>query len=167
MGAPVPPRAVPWSFADSHFAFSVLQGFLASDVSHGTYVAIPDPAFANVFCTDLRGAVVAGAPSATEVHDRGYNAPEPLYGALELVGELGFARPEVAAGLFGPDSGTSLQVVSFEQDFIIAATEAAMVYEYLTGDGSGGGLVEVGGAASDHDTYLTDAPAVVHALRER
>jgi len=162
--APVAPAALPWAFVDNGTAGALLSNFGAGDAVLGPHIAIPDAAFAQVFFSDLTFSVVSGAPDAATVAARGYNAPEPLYGTLQLVGLPPFARPEVAPLVFGPDSGTTLRVVSFAQDFIIAAGEAAALYAYLTGDATQAGLVEVGGPAAVHDTYVLDPAAVVEAI---
>jgi hypothetical protein len=167
MLAPVAPQAIPWAFVDNGTAATLLQQFVAFAPALGTHVAIPDPAWPFVFFSDLSGTVAAGAPDPAQVAARGFNAPEPLFGALQLVGGPPFVRPAVDAGIFGAGSKTTLAVASFEQDTIVNAGEAAMLYEYLTGDGSREGVVEVRGASAVHDMYVSDPRTLLAEWNER
>jgi len=154
--ASVAPQQIPWAFVDSGTAALLLQQFVASDSTLGTYIDIPDAAWPAVFFSNLSGAVVPGAPTPEEVAAQGFNAPEPLLGALELIGASGFVRPSVDARLFDPDAETTLQVVTYEQDTIIRPSESAQLYKYLTGDSSGAGVAEVSGQEAVHDLHMSD-----------
>ena len=160
--APVPPQQVFWAFADTGAAAGVLSGFAAFDPALGVHFAIPDPVWPAIFFSNLAGAVAPGAPGPAAV--AAFNAPEPFYSALELVGALQGTRRGVDAGIFGGTSGTSLHVVSFEQDQLIRPHEAAAAYAHLTGDFSAAGVVEVAGPFAVHDTYISDPNALLSAI---
>jgi pimeloyl-ACP methyl ester carboxylesterase len=159
--SPVPAAPTPWAFAGP--ALGILGGFLADDPVLGPHFAVPDAAWGPVFFSDLAGGVSPNAPSAADVASLGYNAPEPLLAALQLVGALG-PRPAVDEGIFGAGFGTTLRVVTLEQDQIVRPAEGAQLYAYLTGDGSGEGFVQVSGPLSVHDMYLSDPEALLAAL---
>ena len=163
--APVPPAQVPWAFADSGVAVGVLQNFVTFDPALGLHAAIPDFVWPVIFFSDLSGALAPAAPSGAQVAAAGYNAPEPLLGALQLVGVVPGGRLGVDAGLFGRRAETMLFVVGFEQDQIVSAAEAAAVYAYLTGDASGAGTVTIEGDATVHDIYVSNPEALLDALR--
>lgn len=150
----VGPSEMPWDYVDNGTAARLMSAFVSADRQRGAYVAFPDAAWPTVFFSDLSGAVAPGAPDPSIV--AAYNAPAPLFAALEVVGFLPFRRPHVDAGVFGPGAGTTLGVVSYEQDTIIRPGENRMLYEHLTGDGSGSGFVEVPGAAAVHDLHVLD-----------
>jgi hypothetical protein len=71
----------------------------------------------------------------------------------------------VDAGIFGPTYGTTLRIVTLEQDQIVRPAESMQLYEYLTGDTTGRGFVEVEGPLSVHSMYISD-PAVLLAALE-
>ena len=168
--APVQPAAVPWGFADSGAALSILGGFLSTSPALGPHFSIPDAVWGPVFFSDLGGTPTAHTPAASDVTANAYNAPEPFLAALQLVGALHLAgfpptpRPGVSGGIFGPTSGTSLHVVTFAEDQIIRPAEGAQLYAYLTGDTSGKAFVEVGGGNAVHDMYVADPTVLLQAL---
>lgn len=168
--APVPVAQVAWSFADSGIALAILGGFLATDPALGPHFAIPDAVWGPVFFSNLAGIVSPDAPSAADIATFGYNALEPLLAALQLVGALELAgfpptpRPGGDMGIFGPGSGTTLKIVAFTQDQIIRPSEGTQLYAYLTGDSGLEGFVEVSGAFSVHDMYVSDPAALLAAL---
>jgi len=163
--APVPGQPISWAFADN--ALALLLPFVAFAPALGTHISIPDAAWPFVFFSDLFGMVVPGAPTPADVAALGYNAPEPLLSALELVGATPFVRPSVDAGLFGPDSQTTLQIVSYEQDTINPPSENALLYAHLTGDSSGAGFAEVSGAEAVHDLHVSDPSTLLNQIAGR
>ena len=167
--APVPAAPVPWAFADA--AVGILAGFLVpADPALGPHFALPDAFWGPVFFSDLAGVPSPNTPTAGDVAAKGFNAPEPFLAALQLVGALHLAgfpptpRPTVDSGIFGPQYGTALQVITLEQDQIIRPSESAQLYAYLTGDSSGAGVVVIGGPLSVHSMYVSDPEALLAAL---
>lgn len=166
--APTPPAGLPWAFVDGGTAGALLgQFYVAADPLLGPHFAIPDALWPYVFFTTPSGALAPLAPSAADVAARGYNAPEPLLSALQLVGAAPFAsRPPVDAGVFGPGAGTRLTVVAFEQDALIRPEEAAAIAAHLSGgEGEGARLQVVTGPFAVHDLYVADPDALLAATR--
>src|SRR5687768_1761966 len=168
--APVPPQQVFWGFADSGFAVGILSGFLTADAVHGPHFAIPDAAWVPIFFSNLFNAVSPYAPATEDIGALGYNAPEPLISALELVGALELAgspatpRRGTATDIFGEAASTSLHVVTFAHDLIIRPLEGLETYVHLTGDLTGAGVVEVAGESAVHDMYISEPATILEAI---
>jgi len=166
--APVPGQPISWAFADSGTALAVLGQFVTFAPALGIHINIPDAVWPILFFSaDSFGNVVPGAPTPADVAALGYNALEPLLSALELVGTTPFVRPSVDARLFGPDSKTTLQIVSYERDTIILPSESAQLYEHLTGDSSGAGSAVVSGAEAVHDLHVSDPSFLLNQIAGR
>lgn len=170
MLAPVPPREVGWSFAESGAAAAVLQGFIVpDDPVLGPHVSIPTIAWPALFFTSPSGVLSPAAPSPADIDARGWAAPEPLFGALQLVGAPPFQRPAVRAGAFARSRGTLLSVIAYEGDLLMRPEEERAVYAHLTGDARGRGHLLLGGAAAVHDMHVSSpeglVAGVVAALR--
>ena len=162
--APVGPREIPWAFVESGAATGLLAQFLTFDPALGVHLRIPDEVWPSFSFTNHAGVVVPGAPTPAEVAANGYNGPEPLLGALELIGAPPLARPSIDAGIFARHARTSLLVVSFEHDIFMSLGEEAALYEHLTGDRRRTGLVEVLGPDAVHAMVISDPAAVLDAI---
>lgn len=162
--APVPSAQIPWLFVDSGAAGAIISQFLAIDPVLGAIISIPDAAFPFVFFTDLGGTLASGAPTPAQVAALGYNAPEPLLAALNVVGAPPFARPTVDAGIFGPGRGTRLFVAAYQEDVLIRPEESALLYELLTGDATLRRLAIVAGPETVHDLHLSDPAGLLAAV---
>ncbi len=147
---------IPWFFVESGAAGQLIAQFLTTDPTLGTIISIPDAVFPGLFFTDLMGVPVAGTPTPAEVTTFGYNAPEPLFATLNLVGEAPLARPQIDAGIFAPGRRTRLFVATYEQDILIRPEENALLYEHLTGDASWRRLAVIDTPESVHDLHLSD-----------
>lgn len=170
--ASVGPRQVPWFFADSGIALSVLSGFLNFTDVLGFHAAIPDTVWPAIFFSNLGGEIAPGAPALVDVAR--FNAPEPLFSALELIGALELLlgpppipRPSVDAGIFAATTGTTLHTISFENDQIIRPEEQAALYTYLTGAAPGTRVVVVDGQFAVHDTYVSDPEGLLETIAGR
>lgn len=161
--APVAPDGIPWSFSTSGAAGTLIGQFLTTDPTLGSIIAFPDVVFPGLFFTDLVGTPAAGTPSPGDVGAFGYNAPEPLFATLGLVGSPPFARANVSPGAFDPSRRTRLSVATFEQDILIRPEENAMLYEHLTGDHTLHRLVVIGGPGTVHDLYIADPAGLLTA----
>ena len=162
--ASVAPREIPWQFVESGAANGLLAQLLAFDPALGAYVHVPDALWPSFSFANLAGMIVPGAPTPAEVVANRYNGPEPLLGALQLIGAPPLARPSIDAGIFAPDARTTLRVVSFEHDIFMTPGEEAALYEHLTGDSGVTGLVEVVGPSAVHGMVISDPAAVLDAL---
>jgi pimeloyl-ACP methyl ester carboxylesterase len=169
--APVPAVPVPWAFAKA--AVDILAGFLVlDDPGLGPHFAGSDAAWGPIFFSDLAGVPSPNTPTASDVAAKGFNAPAPFLASLQLVGALELAglpptpRPTVDSGIFGRRHGTTLRIITLEQDQIIRPSEGAQLYAYLTGDSSAAGFVVVGGPLSVHSMYVSDPEALLAALAE-
>jgi hypothetical protein len=164
--SPTPPQGLPWAFVENGTAGTLLAQFLvAGDAVLGTHFSIPDPAWPVVFFSSLAGPV-AGAPTAAEVAANGYNAPEPLLSALQLVGAPPFGqRPRIDAGIFSGRYGIQLSLIGFENDLLIRPAEATAIFEHLTANRNGRKLDLVRGADAVHDLYISDPAALLSGTR--
>lgn len=154
--APTLPRELPWGAADSGFLVGLLSGFAVPDLASPTHFAVPDAVWPLLFFSDLAGVPAAAAPTAAEVATLGYNAPEPVLSALQLVGALGLARPSVDAGIFAGERGSRLTIVAFEQDAFVRPEEDAALFDHLTGGRNGWKFHVVAGEGAVHDMYVSD-----------
>ena len=164
--APAMPAALPWAFVENGTAGLLLTNFLVpADPVLGPHFAIPDALLSVVFFSNLSGLLASGAPSGAEVAARGFNGPEPLLSALQLVGAAPFGqRPAIDAGIFAGGNGSQLTVVAFEQDQVIAVAEASALYTYLVGHPGGGNrLAVVGGSQAVHSMYVSDPSGMLAA----
>jgi pimeloyl-ACP methyl ester carboxylesterase len=158
--APTMPDGIPWAFADNGTAAGLLSGLITADAERGPYVAIPDFLWPVLFFSRLDGTMVSTAPAAGDVGALGYNAPEPLFSALQLVGALPNlpTRPAVARGIFAAVHGSQLEVVAFENDQLVRPAEADVLFSHLTADRNGHKFSVVTGSSSVHDMFVS-APA--------
>ncbi len=159
--ASVGPADLPWGFLA--LAPDILNAFLVLDhPTLGPHVSIPDAAWPFVFFQDALTGTIPGAPSAADIAL--YNSPEPLFSSLELLGLPPFSRPSVAVGIFGPDSGTALQVVALERDLIVRPIESEALYEHLTGTPATQGFAVVTGPLAIHDMHVLAPGALLSAI---
>ena len=163
--APTPPQGLPWAFVENGTADALLgQFFVPVDPVLGSHFRIPDAVWPFVFFSDLQGQLVYGAPTGAQVAALGYNAPEPLLSALQLVGAAPFGqRPQVDAGVFAAKLGTRLTIVAFEQDGLVRPEEAAAITAHLTGHALGARFEVVRGPGAVHDLYVSDLAALLEA----
>ena len=165
--APTLPKGLPWAFADNGTASSILAQFLVlGDPALGTHFRIPNAVWPAVFFSNLHGQVASGAPTDADVAARGFNAPEPLLSALQLVGAPPFGqRPTIDAGIFSGRHGSQLAVIGFEHDQLVRPEEAAALFEYLTAGRNGRKFAVVSGQDAVHDLYISDPAALLAGTR--
>jgi pimeloyl-ACP methyl ester carboxylesterase len=165
--SPTMPNGLSWAFAENGTAGLLLSNFLvADDPVLGPHFVIPDALLSVVFFSNLSGQVASGAPDGAEVAARGFNGPEPLLSALQLVGAAPFGqRPAIDAGIFGGGSGSQLTIIALEQDQVIRPAEASALYAYLVGrPGGGNRFITVTGAEAVHSMYVSDPEGMVEAI---
>jgi pimeloyl-ACP methyl ester carboxylesterase len=156
----VPPREVPWEFADSGEAFRVLSRYVRFSRPLGFHVFVPDARWPLVFFQDPAGAVV-GAPSPADIAR--FNAREPLRSSLQLIGFL-YPRPSVSSHIFGPLARVRLTVIALDNDSLIRPNEQALLYEHLTGLSGGPDFITVRATTAVHDMHVADPNGLLDAL---
>lgn len=164
--APVPAAPVPWFIADSGLALQLFidLGLIVLDPVQGLVIYIPDTIWGPFFCSNLQGIPAPGTPSATEVAEKGYNSPESISAASQMIGAPPFNRIQVDAGIFDEDSGTHLYIVTYEQDQFIRPEEEAALYMWLTGDETGEGLAVVSGEFTVHNMHICEPESLLNSI---
>jgi hypothetical protein len=165
--SPTPPEGLSWAFVESGQAGGLLSQFLVPDHAVlGRHFSIPDFAWPVVFFSGSSG-LASGAPTAAQVASRGYNAPEPLLSALQLVGapDVGGKRPVIDAGIFSGAHGSQLSLIAFENDLLIRPPEAEAIFRHLTAGQNGRKLDVVSGSDAVHDLYISDPGALLSGTR--
>ncbi len=155
------PKQVTCYAIDSGMLVQIVMGFAQVNPLAGT-VSISDSVWAWMFFAPDPGnptLVVPGAPTPDEVAAGHYNAAEPL----ALVGVL-MDRPGVDTGIFATAHGTSLTLVSYQQDVMIQPGESLALYTYLTGDDIGTRFVLVPGSDAVHDTHISNPALLLQSI---
>jgi pimeloyl-ACP methyl ester carboxylesterase len=166
--SPTPPEGLSWTFVQSGVAGTLLGQFAVGDAALGTHFSIPDPAWPVVFFTNLNGLLSGDAPTGADVAAQGFNAPEPLLSALQLVGFPPFGqRPAIDAGIFSGRHGSQLSLISFRNDQLISREEAEAIFAHLTAGKSGRKVHTVEGDEAVHDLYISDPAALLSGTRIR
>jgi pimeloyl-ACP methyl ester carboxylesterase len=162
--APTMPDGMSWGFVESGQAGQLLAAFLSPDQTH---FAIPDAVWPTLFFSRLSdNTLVPGAPTPAVVTARGYNAPEALLSALQLVGAPPFpSRPVIDAGIFAPSRGTLLSIVAFDEDQILRPVEASALYDRLAGPVALRAFFTVSGPESVHDMFVSHPAAMLANVR--
>jgi hypothetical protein len=137
---PVPLPGMDWQFVLRPDVLALLEQQIASDEGLGTYVSPPEPVvWTSLFFSTLDGSLELGALTLAQFVEQlmseGYRGPEPLLAALQLVraedslpGVPGVSVPE---GIFAPQFGTRLYVVTSSDDVVVLAQEALATAEAL------------------------------------
>lgn len=146
----------------------LLASLITTTPERGTFVLGPPAVFQALWFSNLTNQLASRAPTLEEIAARGWASDVPLFAVLQNV-ELDpsldpFPRPSVSAGVFGPASGTRLQMIDFADDPFSLTPDAEAVYLHLTGDGSLSNLVTLTDPANEaiHDFQITD-PNLVRA----
>ena len=167
--APTMPAGLGWAFADGGIAAALLSNFGAFTPERGVHFAIPDPIWPALFFSRASdGITVAEAPAGATVGALGYNAPEPLFSALQLVGGAHPAfptRPAIQRGIFAGVMGTRLVLVAFENDQLVRPAEADALFSHLTADRNGHKFSVVTGPASVHDMFVSSPAELLAQVR--
>lgn len=162
--APVPATDAVWTQGPE----SDVEPFLVGDLEDpvvGQYLFIP-PEFAvlsSEFMT-LDGSYVPNTPSVEEI--AAYNAPEPLFTLLQLVGQEGFpfTRPFAREGAFSISKGTLLHLISLSQDLLVPRADLNALYPYLTGDNLNLFYRRIDTDDACHSMHFTNPKKIVKAL---
>jgi pimeloyl-ACP methyl ester carboxylesterase len=159
--APVPANGAQWTQGPE----ADVEPFIVTDPGAGQYLFIP-PEIARLsteFMT-LNGTYVPNQPTLEEMQT--YNAPEPLFTLLQLVGFEGFplARPSAREGAFSISNGTLLNLISFSQDLLVPKADLDALYPYLTGDHFNIFYRPVNKDDACHSMHITNPKEIVKKL---
>lgn len=158
--APTPPPAVPWVLRDQQAQLTLDSPGIFFDPARGYYLeSIPLVWVYSAF-SNLSGMLVSTAPTPQEVVAAGYVAPEPL-------GVLATCQPNIDPGIFAPQNGTQLDVVGFEQDTLVAASNAEAAYGYLSGEPASEGFTLVAGPEACHGDFIGDPYGMLDQVESR
>jgi pimeloyl-ACP methyl ester carboxylesterase len=158
--APTMPNALPWVFVENGTAAGLIGGFCQPTPETCTHVSIPDFIWPFVFFSRFsNGTPVGNAPNGA-----GLNAPEPIVVTVQLVGFVPSGRPAIDAGIFSGQRGSQLSVIAFAEDQIVRPSEAAALFDYLTGGTNGGKFAVVEGSESVHDMYISDPVTLLRSV---
>ena len=164
MLAPAAPRAIPCAFCQDPANGAFLGQFVTVDPVLGAYFSIPDALWPSLVFTSKAGGLSPDAPTAAEVTAQGYNSPESLTALMELTGMAPTQRPYVAAGIFAHHRRTKLEIVSFENDAVVAPAEGMALYEYLTGADASTGFMLVPGSTAVHGMPISCPEAILDEM---
>lgn len=118
---------------------ALVAALITTTPERGTFILGPPEVFQALWFSNLVGAPSSRTPTLEEIAQGGWAADAPLFAVLQNLEGGGadfFPRPSVSAGVFGPSSGTRLQMIDFADDPFSLSPDAQAIYLHLTGDGS-------------------------------
>ncbi len=135
----------------------LIASLVTTTPEKGTFVQGPPSIFQQLWFINLNLQPSSKTPSLETIAGNGWNADVPLFAVLQAAGQAGFNTPSVAAGVFGPESGSALHLIDFADDPWSLTPRAQEIYEYLTGDASLSGFVTVTDPQNEavHDYMIT------------
>ncbi len=131
--APAIPASAPWTFRDSGAGAGLVQAFAVTDPVLGDIFAVPAELAPAVFFGDLQGGIASTAIPLEVMIAEAWLSPESMGAMSTMIGLAPYAASDVDAGIFADDRGTRLDLVAFEQDSTIFATDLVHLFPYLTG----------------------------------
>jgi pimeloyl-ACP methyl ester carboxylesterase len=147
---------------------ATLGVFIAFDPGLGLYLPrLPGAVYLALAFSKPDGSLPSNAPTPAEVDSRGYAANESVAAIEELLAADPNVRPYLAAGIFGKEFGTRLDVVAFQYDTLVLPPEAQANYEYATGESAQHGFTTVEGPDAVHGMPEYAAAAMLGALEGR
>jgi pimeloyl-ACP methyl ester carboxylesterase len=163
--SPAIPAAVPWTFRDDPEGPALISMFLQQDPVLGPIIDFPPEVFVSVVFTTLEGILASNAMTPEEVAATGWMNPESLAASGPLLGLPSYDAPEVDSGIFADELGTQLDLVAFEQDTVILATDLGPLFSYLSGKPVGPGFATVTGEIATHGLPQSDPAFMVDSLK--
>ena len=164
--APVIPGPLPWALADSGTAAAILGPYVNLGLSFDPRIIIPPAAWVPLFYSDRQGNIPAGAPTPAEAAAAQYGFAEAGFAGFQMIGYGGFGpRLPVDAGAFAPSSGTTLGLITLEQDGFFEFQEHRTLYQYLTGDPRDRLLFALTGPNTVHNMHTFEPSALLRSIR--
>ena len=171
--APAIPAPLDWAFLTNGGA-TAIQPFAQYISGLGIVLNLPYYVWPYIFFTNSCGVaapnMVPGAPTPAEVLANGYNSIEAgplLFQMSGLVPPPPYPyKPRVSAdgGIFMPKNGVELTIFAESCDKMMTPDEELELYEYLTNDKHGNGVIVIEGDHTCHDTHIADPHALVSML---
>lgn len=170
--APIPSHGLPWT-QPSDQELQKLTPFVKVDSAKGIYIDMPASEWIKASFVDKTGKITAKAPTVAQVDSLGYRAIEPALTVLQLSEQRlpidnappPMQRPTVNAGVFGPNSGTRLAVVSFSEDGLLLPSDVNNYYRHLTGDKTDFRYVAVKSSDAVHNMTISNPEFVLAAMQ--
>ena len=160
--APAIPSPLPWKFADSGVAASLINSFIVpNDPILGTHIAGSAKDWLFTWFTNFSGHLHSKSPTSDKVEAKGYNAPEPLVASINFAGAR---RPFVEEGIFRQHIGTRLKIITYSQDTLFHPNEHSVLYTYLTENTTGAGVWMVEDDEAVHDLHVADPEFLINSL---
>lgn len=154
------PGNLPWALVDSGAYAQLASQFVAQSEELGTYLSIPAPVWLGLFFANRSGQLFASDPNFFATFDT-----NEAFGAAAQLGGVGVPRAMVRQGEFSAEKGSTLSVVTFEQDpFYVYPAEHSALYGFLR-NGNGSGLFQIPGVSTVHDTYIQSPQLLADAVR--
>lgn len=154
--APAIPASVHWTFRDDTAGPLMISTFVKDDPLLGSVVDIPPEAFVSVVFTKLDGTLASNAMTPEEIASSGWVSLESWSATGSLFGIGPIVEPDVSFGIFSDRFGTMLDLVAFEQDSVIFASDLGPLFSYLTGKPVGPGFSIVEGEIATHGLPQVD-----------
>jgi pimeloyl-ACP methyl ester carboxylesterase len=131
--APAIPASSPWVFRDSGAGAGLVLTFAVNDPVLGDIFAVPPELAPAVFFGTLSGGIASTAIPVEQMLADGWIGSESMGAMSGMIGLPPYAASDVDAGLFADPLGTRLDLVAFEQDSTIFATDLELLFPHLTG----------------------------------
>jgi hypothetical protein len=138
--------------------------FLKDDPLLGTIVDIPPEAFVSVVFTTLEGNLASNAMTPEEIASSGWVSPESWTALGSLLAVPPYSAPDVSFGIFADVYGTQLDLIAFEQDTVIFASNLGPLFSYLTAKPIGSGFVVIEDEIATHGLPQADPALLIEAL---
>lgn len=126
----------------------------------GWVVALDVGTWLALWFTNLEGGFHPQAPTPAEVAAEGYMSDEPVQLGLDSA----VPGPVIEPGIFAPDHGTRLFMVSGTNDFVSIPPETAVVYQHLTGDATLSGMAVIDDPFAVHSQLMADPRGFLDAI---
>jgi pimeloyl-ACP methyl ester carboxylesterase len=143
---------------------AVLGQFEVNDPALGLVAEIPPAVFLALVWSKPDGTIATNAPTPAELAVSGIISVESVTALMDALGTPVHPRVNIAPGIFAPDVGTRLDIVSFQQDTLVLPSENEALYQYATGESPSHGWMTVDGANAVHGDPVSDPGGLLAAI---